>query len=115
VSKHGRVIGFYIPLEREEDEARRAVAQLGEAVERVLVETGINELGESSVGRGDSGSAVLGAVEEAQARGDHPDDDVPAEKLVGSSTGSRTRRPLGARRGRRGDGGADLGRVNGAP
>jgi len=106
VSKHGRVIGFYIPLEREEDEARRAVAQLGEAVERVLVETGINELGESSVGRGDSGSAVLGAVEEAQARGDHPDDDVP---------GSRTRRPLGARRGRRGDGGADLGRVNGAP
>jgi hypothetical protein len=43
VSKHGRVIGFYIPLERDQDEARRAVAHLGEAVERVLAETGMNE------------------------------------------------------------------------
>jgi antitoxin (DNA-binding transcriptional repressor) of toxin-antitoxin stability system len=43
VSKHGRVIGLYIPLERDDDEARRAVAQLGEAVERVLAETGMTE------------------------------------------------------------------------
>jgi hypothetical protein len=43
VSKHGHVIGFYIPLERSEDEARRAVVKLGEAVERVLEETGMSE------------------------------------------------------------------------
>ncbi len=43
VSKHGQVIGFYIPVERDEDEARRAVAKLGEAVEQVLGETGMNE------------------------------------------------------------------------
>lgn len=41
VNRHGRVIGFYIPLRRDEDEVRRAVAQLGEAVERVLDETGM--------------------------------------------------------------------------
>ena len=43
VSKHGQVIGFYIPLERDEDEVRRAVMKLGEAVEQVLQETGMNE------------------------------------------------------------------------
>jgi hypothetical protein len=43
VSKHGHVIGFYIPLERDEDEARRAVARLGDAVEQVLTETGMDE------------------------------------------------------------------------
>ncbi len=43
VSKHGHVIGFYIPLERDEDEARRAIAGLGKAVERVLQETGMSE------------------------------------------------------------------------
>jgi hypothetical protein len=43
VSKHGHVIGFYIPVERDEGEARRAVARLGETVERVLKETGMNE------------------------------------------------------------------------
>jgi hypothetical protein len=43
VSKHGHVIGFYIPVERDEGEARRAVARLGEAVERVLQETGMSE------------------------------------------------------------------------
>ncbi len=43
VSKHGHVIGFYIPLERDEGEARRAVARLGETVERVLKETGMSE------------------------------------------------------------------------
>jgi len=43
VSKHGQVIGFYIPLERDEDEVRRAVVKLGEAVEQVLQETGMNE------------------------------------------------------------------------
>lgn len=43
VNRHGRVIGFYIPLKRDEDEVGRAVAQLGEAVERVLDETGMSE------------------------------------------------------------------------
>jgi hypothetical protein len=43
VSKYGHVIGFYIPLERDESEARRAIARLGEAVERVLAETGMSE------------------------------------------------------------------------
>ncbi len=43
VSKHGHVIGFYIPVERDEDEVRRAVAHLGQTVERVLKETGMSE------------------------------------------------------------------------
>ena len=43
VNRHGKVIGFYIPLKRDEDEVRRAVAQLGQAVERVLGETGMSE------------------------------------------------------------------------
>lgn len=43
VSKHGRVIGFYVPLERDEDEVRRAVAKLGESVGRVLEDTGLSE------------------------------------------------------------------------
>jgi hypothetical protein len=42
VNRHGRVIGFYIPLERDE-EVRRAVAKLGETVEQVLGETGMTE------------------------------------------------------------------------
>lgn len=43
VRKHGHVIGFYIPLQRDEDEARRAVVKLGEAVGQVLDETGLSE------------------------------------------------------------------------
>jgi hypothetical protein len=43
VSKHGHVIGFYIPVERDADDVRRAVAQLGETVERVMKETGMDE------------------------------------------------------------------------
>ncbi len=43
VNRHGRVIGFYVPLKRDEDEVRRAVAQLGQAVEQVLDETGMSE------------------------------------------------------------------------
>lgn len=43
VSKHGRVVGFYIPLERDEDEVRRALARLGETVGQVLEETGLSE------------------------------------------------------------------------
>lgn len=43
VSKHGHVIGFYIPLERNDDDVQRAVGKLGEAVEQVLQQTGMNE------------------------------------------------------------------------
>ncbi|MBV9163843.1 MAG: hypothetical protein JO281_20345 [Pseudonocardiales bacterium] len=43
VSKHGRVVGFYIPLERDEDEVQRALARLGETVSQVLDETGLSE------------------------------------------------------------------------
>ena len=43
VNRHGKVIGFYVPLRRDEDEVRRDVAQLGQAVERVLDETGMTE------------------------------------------------------------------------
>lgn len=43
VSKHGRVIGFYIPLDRDEDEVRRAVDKLDETVGYVLNQTGLSE------------------------------------------------------------------------
>lgn len=38
VSKHGRVVGFYVPLHRDEDEVPAAVAKLGEAVGQVLAD-----------------------------------------------------------------------------
>lgn len=43
VNRHGKVIGFYIPLERDEDEVQRAVAKLGSTVEKVLDESGMTE------------------------------------------------------------------------
>ena len=43
VSKHGRVIGFYVPLARDEDEVTRAIAQLGETVGQVLADNGMSE------------------------------------------------------------------------
>ena len=43
VNKHGQVIGFYIPLERDQDEVRRAIAKLGATVEKVLEDTGMSE------------------------------------------------------------------------
>ena len=43
VNRHGKVIGFYIPLRRDEDEVRHAVAQLGKAVKQVIDETGLGE------------------------------------------------------------------------
>jgi hypothetical protein len=43
VSKHGEVIGFYIPVERDQGLAKRALAQLGATVERVLSDAGLSE------------------------------------------------------------------------
>lgn len=40
VNRHGKVIGFYIPLEGD-DEVERAVALLPATVEKVLERTGI--------------------------------------------------------------------------
>jgi hypothetical protein len=43
ILRHGRIIGFYIPVERDEEEVKRAVAHMGEVVSRVLTETGMSE------------------------------------------------------------------------
>jgi antitoxin (DNA-binding transcriptional repressor) of toxin-antitoxin stability system len=43
IHRHGKVIGFYTPLRRDEGKVRDAIAQLGKAVERVIDETGISE------------------------------------------------------------------------
>jgi hypothetical protein len=43
VSKHGRVIGFYIPLDRDDVEVRRAVARLASTIERVVTEADLSE------------------------------------------------------------------------
>ncbi len=42
MSKHGRVIGFYFPLDRDEDEVHRVVAKLGHTVQQLLLETGMS-------------------------------------------------------------------------
>ena len=43
VSKHGRIIGIYVPLKRDEEKVRRALDKLGRAVNQVLEETGMTE------------------------------------------------------------------------
>jgi crotonobetainyl-CoA:carnitine CoA-transferase CaiB-like acyl-CoA transferase len=43
ISKHGQVIGFYIPVERDPAQVQRAVEKLGSTVDRILEETGITE------------------------------------------------------------------------
>ncbi len=43
VRKHGRVVGFYIPVERDEDEVKSAVNKLGETVGQVLADSGLTE------------------------------------------------------------------------
>jgi hypothetical protein len=43
VRKHGRIIGFYLPLTRDDDEVSDALAKLGSTVERVLAASGMSE------------------------------------------------------------------------
>lgn len=43
INKHGRVIGFYIPLERDDAEVQRAVAHLGSVVDDIVASTGLSE------------------------------------------------------------------------
>lgn len=46
VSKHGRVIGFYLPVERAVTEVRCAVAGLvGATVNKVMTRSGLSETG----------------------------------------------------------------------
>ena len=39
VNRHGKVIGFYIPVERDDDEVERAVALLPATLEKVIERT----------------------------------------------------------------------------
>lgn len=43
VRKHGRVIGFYIPVERDDADVARALAHLADTVDRVVAQTGLSE------------------------------------------------------------------------
>jgi hypothetical protein len=43
VTHHGRVIGFYFPVPADESATARALARLGEAVDRIRSEAGMSE------------------------------------------------------------------------
>lgn len=44
IEQNGKVVGYYIPRPKRDDEAgRRAIAELQEAVARVMEETGLSE------------------------------------------------------------------------
>ena len=43
VSKHGQVIGFYIPVDADREQATRALEQLGRSVEEILAQTDMTE------------------------------------------------------------------------
>jgi antitoxin (DNA-binding transcriptional repressor) of toxin-antitoxin stability system len=43
ITRHGRVIGFYIPVPPDREETDRALQRLAETVERVRRETGMSE------------------------------------------------------------------------
>lgn len=44
IERHGKLVGFYLPVrERDEDEARRALEELRDAVEGFLAESGMTE------------------------------------------------------------------------
>ena len=43
VSNRGTVIGFYIPLHADRQEAQRALERLGARVQQILADTGMSE------------------------------------------------------------------------
>jgi hypothetical protein len=43
ISRHGHIIGIYVPLKRDEEKARQAWDDFGKAIDQVLQETGITE------------------------------------------------------------------------
>lgn len=43
VSKHGRIVGFYVPLQRDQDEVSTAVTRLGETVAHIPSQSALSE------------------------------------------------------------------------
>jgi hypothetical protein len=43
VSKHGHVIGFYIPVDRDDEQVARALDRLDATVHGILTESGMSE------------------------------------------------------------------------
>jgi hypothetical protein len=43
ISRHGQIIGVYVPLKRDAEKVRRAVDRLEKTVNQVLEETGMTE------------------------------------------------------------------------
>jgi antitoxin (DNA-binding transcriptional repressor) of toxin-antitoxin stability system len=43
ISRHGRVIGFYVPVPLDREETDRALQRLAETVERIRQRTGMSE------------------------------------------------------------------------
>lgn len=43
VNKHGRVIGFYFPMKRDQERIKRDLDRLGETVQEILEQTGMTE------------------------------------------------------------------------
>jgi hypothetical protein len=43
VNKHGRVIGIYLPVKRDQDRIDRTLDKLGATVQAILEETGMTE------------------------------------------------------------------------
>jgi antitoxin (DNA-binding transcriptional repressor) of toxin-antitoxin stability system len=43
ITQRGRVIGFYVPIPRNEEEIDRALKRLAESVERIRRRTGMSE------------------------------------------------------------------------
>jgi len=43
ITRHGRVIGFYIPVPSDSDETKRALDRLGATVSRIRAATGMSE------------------------------------------------------------------------
>lgn len=43
VNKHGRVIGLYFPVKRDQERINRDLDKLGETVQAILGETGMSE------------------------------------------------------------------------
>jgi hypothetical protein len=41
VTKHGHIIGIYVPLKRDEEKVRRAWERFDETIEHILQETGM--------------------------------------------------------------------------
>lgn len=43
VKRHGKLVGFYIPVKETDDEVQRAIERLEKTVESVIVASGLDE------------------------------------------------------------------------